>query len=175
MKRITRANVTDRAGNKYCGPLVLAALLGTSTAEAAGIVRGQSGRRAIRGMYHPELITALRANGYDVVEEAIELRYRAHHSFGGGQWYTNEQDPDMPPGHRGAPFTPVKRVGPTFAEWLRSRQVPSATHIVVVSNHYVLVQGRKMVDTHTHGVWTFIRSAPHRRKRVEKVFRIIKL
>jgi hypothetical protein len=41
---------------------------------------------------------------------------------------------------------------------------------VVVPGHYVLVSGRKFVDTHTKGEWVFLRSAPHRRKRVKEVF-----
>jgi hypothetical protein len=72
MRRITRATV-DRTGNRYCGPLVLAALMGCSTAEAAAKVRRVNGdhNRAIKGMHNYELIKTLKAAGHTLIDVPV--------------------------------------------------------------------------------------------------------
>ncbi len=69
------------------------------------------------------------------------------------------------------PFT--KTDGLTFAAWLRNRNAEeiNSLFLVQLTRHYVVVKGRKMIDNHTKEP-VFIRQAPHRRKRVQRVFEI---
>lgn len=151
--RLETTKPVDRTGNRYCGPLVIAALAGFSTAEAAAALRRATGRtHAVKSVSNTEVCCTLKALGYEMRRETVKRERRMIHCFGRSR---------------------EKWIGPTFAEWLRSREDCTATHIVNVGgNHYVLVKGRKMVDTFTKGEWVFIRSAPHRRKRVTEVFRV---
>lgn len=68
---------------------------------------------------------------------------------------------------------PLYEENKTFARWLRERKPDevNAKYLVLVTNHWVAVEGRKMIDTYTKTP-TFIRRAPHRRKRVRVIIRI---
>jgi hypothetical protein len=190
-RKITRSNV-DRSGNSFCGPLVLAAILGTSTAEAAEKVRDVSMRRrgAVKGMYNSELLAVLRANGRTVTEMDVPRVYIARRRPGesvadtveytNGDTWTHFVDgkanhvrvATYGADYANAAHTPVHRVGVTLAAWLPTRPDHTGTYVVVVANHYVLISGRKFVDTYTKGEWVSIGKAPHRRKRVHKIFQI---
>ena len=146
---LNRSNV-DMTGNKFCGPLVIAALAGISTGEAAEHVRRSNQNiRSVKGLRIGDLRFTLQKLGLLMYEERIDMR-------------------EVPKAFSDRTHS----AGPTLAEWLRTRSRPTDTHIVVVADHYILVSGRKMVDTWTKGEWTFIGSAPHRRKRVRRVYRI---
>jgi hypothetical protein len=81
-RKITRSNV-DRSGNSFCGPLVLAAILGCGTAKAAEKVRDVSTRRrgAVKGMWNSELLAVLRANGKTVTEVEVPRVYWMQRGF----------------------------------------------------------------------------------------------
>lgn len=200
----------DRTGNGFCGPLVLAAIFGCGTAEAAARIRqATSSSRPVKGMHNFELERTLRAHGYSAVKETLALRYRSNHApfWGSRKYVDNSMERAIPleeyhkykrEGHRVTPvcgimplmrtyvtgasgpqnwdaeYTPVKRVGPTLAEWIRGDRDPNAFYIVEVNLHYVLVKGRKFVDTFTKGEWVFTGSAPHRRKRIKTVWKVTK-
>lgn len=53
----------QRKGNRYCGPAALSILTGCDTGQAAALLRKASGRRAIKGTYHSEMLDALRLLG----------------------------------------------------------------------------------------------------------------
>lgn len=195
----------DMSGNRYCGPMVLATIMGLSTAEAAEKVRLANSHvgRAVKGMHNSDLLRTLNRNGYRTEEQTgLRLRYvpdrrpgkptvqvdktveRCDHGRRDIKSYVRFDDamarkPHMityltnvsGPTDWSAPYTPVKRVGPTLAEWMRSKRDPDAFYIVNVTNHYVLVRGRKFIDNHSKE-WVFLRSAPHRRKRVAHVFKV---
>lgn len=147
----TRSKV-DRSGNRYCGPLVIAAITGLSTAEAAASLRRITGRTsAVKRVNHVELISTLSALGFVMLRREIPRHVADVPIFG---------------------RKVRKWIGPTFTEFLRTRPNYNATYIVHVANHYLLVKGRKMVDTHTDGQWTWLRDAPHRRKRVRTAWLI---
>jgi hypothetical protein len=139
----------DRTGNRYCGPLVIAAVLGVSTAEAAAEVRRHTGGYAVRGLSPGRLLATLAGNGKRIIEHHVP---RSFVKVFGRQMCK----------------------GPTLAAWLRSRtpEQMKQPFIIFVTGHYVLVKGRKFVDTFTKGEWVFIRSAPHRRCRVNRVWEI---
>jgi hypothetical protein len=82
----------------------------------------------------------------------------------------------LPQAHEGncAQWCAMKMTGITFAAWLRQRKNKAGTYLVNVTGHYVLVSGRKFVDTYTKGEWVNIGKAPHRRTRVVKVWEITK-
>lgn len=154
--RIDTTATVDRSRNKYCGPLVLAAILGITTAEAAERIRRATGTgRAIKRVEIDELMTTLHANGYRMQPFAVRKERRTYRAFG---------------------IEHTKHVGPTFAAWLRSRSKMNVPHtyIVLVQKHVLLVKGRKMIDTFTDGEWRFISKAPHRRKRVSATWLIYK-
>lgn len=195
------------AGNKYCGPMVLATIMGCSTAEAAERVRLDAGvyRRAIKGMHNNEIVRTLNRNGWrtDEIKDGMRLRYvaarvpgrptvqvdktmeRRDHRRADIKSYVRFDDAMARKPHMvtylsgvsgsadwAAPYTPVKLVGSTLAEWMRtSKRDPDAYYIVQVTGHYVLVKGRKFIDNHTKD-WVFLRSAPWRRKRVEHVYKV---
>jgi len=156
----------DQTGNGFCGPLVLAAIMGCSTAEAAERVRQATlQKRAIKGTDWWELEMTLRQRGF-----------RTSHKQVPAQRYVADRVPGKPllnGAKWDAQYTPVKLVGPTLAEWLRTtKRDPDAYYIIEVPHHWVLVKGRKFVDTFTEGEWVFLRSAPHRRKRVKAVWKV---
>ncbi len=60
----------------------------------------------------------------------------------------------------------------TFAQWLKTnREHLSKPYIVVVGNHYVVVQGRYFIDNHTKDK-VLLKDAPRRRARVAARLRI---
>jgi hypothetical protein len=187
-RRITSQSV-DRSGNRYCGPLVLAALLGCTSAEAAAKVREATGAdRAIKGMFNHEMLKTLAANGFRVAQLPVPKRYVSRRRIGervedtvkyvSNTWWKGSghsiqawrppADADM----SGSAMTPVKLTGCTLSAWLRQRPDRAGTYVINVTGHYVLVVGRKFVDTQTSGEWVSIAKAPHRRARVENVWQV---
>ena len=76
---INRDRPVDRTGNSFCGPLVIAAILGTSTAEAAERVRRhvirKCYRNAVKGMYNEDLRYTLEVSGFAVYPLKIAKHY----------------------------------------------------------------------------------------------------
>lgn len=184
-RRITHRNVSQE-GNRYCGPLVLAALLGCTTAEAAAKVRlATNSDRAIKGMHNAEMVnTLVRVGGFNVEKLDVPKHYIEDRGFGQPSgvlsfstrsWFkpgTNIMWRDGEDGIAASPFIAIKRIGPTLAQWLRQRPDRAGTYVINVTGHYVLVVGRKFVDTKTGGEWVSIAKAPHRRTRVENVWKV---
>ena len=168
-RRTVDTNVkVDTEGNSYCGPLVLAAIMGVDTAEAArrvramkGYVPGDANAAPIKGTHWWELRDTLARHGWRTTHLPVPKHTVKVQCFPGlpkaGWVSVNGKLPEL---------TKDKQVGPTFAQWLRSRPDRGAMYIVEVTGHWVLVKGRKFVDTYTKGEWVFLGSAPHKRRRV---------
>jgi hypothetical protein len=189
--RITRQSV-NRDGNRYCGPLVIAALLGCSTSEAAAKVREAANTdRAIKGMFNGEMLKTLAWNGFKIENLKVPKHYEARRRPGQSiedsvEYCTNTWTRFRPDGSillwrpendaslGGSSMTPVKLVGCTLAAWLRQRPDRAGTYLINVTGHYVLVVGQKFVDTQTRGEWVSLKKAPHRRTRVENVWQVTK-
>lgn len=63
---------------------------------------------------------------------------------------------------------------PTFAAWLKKyRYEKDAIYIVGLTNHWIVVEGRWMLDTHTKGKPVRCTQGPHRRRRVETVWKVV--
>jgi len=63
---------------------------------------------------------------------------------------------------------------PTFATWERAQIDMDACFIVEVTDHWTAYRGGWFVDSFTRGVPTRAREAPHRRKRVRRVYQVFK-
>lgn len=133
----------------WCGPAALSAITGKSTKVCRDAVRKvyevkQGCKRApIKGVKNWEMCDALRLLGYRVME--VDTFY--------------------------APM--LSR--PTLARYLRRRKgiTTTATLLINVTRHYVVVRGRKFVDN-TQPNPVFIGAAKGRRKRVRFVWMIDK-
>lgn len=141
-----KRNPIDRSANRYCGPLAIAALLGLKSS-----VEGAARIRAIRD--RPGLPSGPIKAVYNE-EMVCTLR-------GAGLGVRHEP-------------TGVAH-NPTLAGWLRRhRKDRAGTYLVQVTRHYVVVSGRKFIDTSTDGQWVFLGKAPHRRKRVRNAYQVVR-
>ena len=63
--------------------------------------------------------------------------------------------------------------GITLARWLRERSPEQRKNLYLIrcGHHYVVVKGNKLCDNWTEDP-VFIRKAPHRRKRMQSVYRV---
>lgn len=68
-------NGTTKADrNRYCGPAVISALTGMTTAEAARLLRHVSGKRSITGVYTRHLLQALKMCGIHITNKTFDLK-----------------------------------------------------------------------------------------------------
>lgn len=174
----------DRSGNRYCGPLVLAAILGCTTAEATAKARlANDSREAYKGMCNADVIRTLKVYGRTVTEEPVpkmlvaarcvgEPKGVVTHGFDITETFKDGRVIKCVVSSERVQYCAVKIQGVTFAAWLKQRLDKAGTYLVNVTGHYVLVSGRQFVDTYTRGEWVNIGKAPHRRCRVEHVWRI---
>lgn len=131
----------------WCGPSAISAITGWSVDEAARWLwqrRGKKGTpKGVRGTYPSEVCACLGAAGFGTLR--IRTRRLGHDDR------------------------------PTLAEWMRKRgpELRKATVLLSVGHHWVVVRGRKFVDSHTLEPVS-IRKAPHRRSRVKYAFVVVK-
>jgi hypothetical protein len=68
-------NGTTKADrNRYCGPAVISALTGMTTAEAARLLRHVTGKRAITGVRTSHLLKALKMCGIHTTNKTFDLK-----------------------------------------------------------------------------------------------------
>lgn len=87
---IDTTQAVDRNGNRYCGPLVIAAITGLTSGEAAAKVRTVTNRRAIRGMTRGEVEATLLALGHKLTVTPVVGRMTL------GQWLQTSRSPWTP-------------------------------------------------------------------------------
>lgn len=174
----------DCSGNRYCGPLVMAAILGCTTAEATAKARlANDSREDYKGMSNGEVIRTLRVYGRKVDEEPVpkacvadrrigEPKGVVTHGYDITETFKDGRGVKCVVSIGRVQYCAIKTQGVTFAAWLKQRKDKAGTYLVNVTGHYVLVSGRQFVDTHTRGEWVNIGKAPHRRCRVQRVWRI---
>lgn len=188
----------DRTGNSYCGPLVLAGILGTSTgviaAEVAkmrcehkgarlsdGRVRRVRGRtaEAIRGTYDSELFGVLAAAGYRWEAIDVGARYVTHRKAGPHAYV----DSDFKQWQRGSvlfalnpdhwhPCTLLERRARPL--WQVATRLLDGVFIVHLPNHWALCADGRWCETYTSGQWVPLRAAPKSYRRVLDAWRISK-
>lgn len=138
---LREVDTLHRPRKVYCGPYAIAALTGLDV----GFIEDQINHR--RGKKPGCSVRWINGN------ELIHVGTRAKIRMGEAELRIAEKK--------------------TFARWLKERtpEEVKAKYLVLVTGHWVAVQGRKMIDTWTRTP-TFIRKAPHRRKRVQVVIRV---
>lgn len=185
MLTLDTSKPVDRTGNAYCGPLVVAAIMGTSTGDVASQVyamrkAGESPRKmkrvpaAVKGTTGSELVRLLQARGYAVYDTDIGARYRPQ------DFRTYYADNDANKSYRTpnplvaiteyplAPWSLVRRVLPTLGDWLR--HTDGKTYIIHLPGHWALASGGKFTETYTRGAWVPFREAPSRNRHVTMAY-----
>jgi hypothetical protein len=154
MKLDTTKQVS-RKGNRYCGPLVIAAITDTSTGEAAELVRdcGETSRnctKPIVGIRQSEMWSVLTGLGY-ACEWRSAGRYRQRTDY--------------------STCTHVYLKYPTLRQWVKTLN-PALTVVVHLRGHYVLVHNGHLCDTYTSGKWVPFADAPHLRCKVRNYLNV---
>jgi hypothetical protein len=181
----------------YCGPLVVANILGTSSAEvnadiermraiAGGMVyRGsiiqrtrKTAKSAVRGTTQTELFALLQRAGYSF--ESVDVgarvfRYTQRTAFinndNGKGYLTSDGLAPRAPGNW-LPFSPLKtRAAPLSLVLHRFR---SGTFIVETPSHWALARDGMWVETFTRGEWVPLSQAPKQRRVVLQAWRVAK-
>lgn len=137
--------------NRWCGPAVLSALTGRTTDDVADLIRRITGRRQVTRTSAQELEQVLKLHGLRMVPFSKWRSAAYGDSYG-------------------------KPTRPTFAAWLR-RMLPFRTPgrvFLVDQHHWVLVSGRRFVDSLTRDVVTIKHEKVRRRARVVRVWEIVK-
>lgn len=160
----------DTAGGGYCGPIAVAAITGLPLSQVLDAFRDvkhprwrwESKRKPpIKGTSTFDVRAVLGKLGY--LTMPVELMARNPKRVGVQV---------MPDGsHR-----IVSLEFPTLAGFLRerTREQRAATLLIEVTKHWVVVQGRKFIDTKTRGQPVNTGDAPGRRKRVRAAWRVAK-
>ena len=166
-------------GSSYCGPLVVAAILGTSTGTVESEIfalrrAGQSRKRArlggvLRRTYEKELRAVLAAHGYrtetvDCGARLVRWRSNVFTNDSFTRWYGRE------PLFSAETLHPVSLLRPQYLslwQWRCSRVIDrNATYVVNTPGHWALYSAGKWCETYTRGEWVDARVAPGSRRRV---------
>src|SRR4051812_46603793 len=183
----------DTRGKGFCGPTVVAGITGRKLSEVLDAFR--AARYGADWRQHWRRAPSIRGTGtWDLKEVFRRLGWRwqqvALADFG---WERPAAKPKprlqlledglntmLNPNWRGKGWQPVMapetRALPTLAAFLRKRAKAemAETYVIQVSNHWIAVRGKKLLDTMTKGEPVWIGKAPHRRKRVRAVYRVSK-
>lgn len=179
----------DRTGNKFCGQLVLAAILGKSSGYIAECIaqlrrtgRSKYSKRtrdgSVKGTWNQELLQVLEDHGVKVEHVDTGARYycKRRQIFISRQpspsvWRCTYQR--MSTDHPEASLVDLRKL--TLQSWFF--RLPAAerngTYIVNVPGHWLLISGGKLVETHTDGKWVPFALAPKLRRTVNFAWRVI--
>lgn len=184
----------DRTGNAYCGPLVVAAIIGISAGDAAAriaahrvkvggsVIRGGKLKRTrartadkLRGTYEQELFDVLADAGYACTPVDCGARYRCtrHHVLINADFTRfYHRDALFHPGEL-LPVSLVKRTGRPLWQVLHSLS-RADTFIVNTPGHWAIARDGQWCETHTRGHWVDFRAAPSTSRQVLNVWRVDK-
>lgn len=190
----------DRTGNAFCGPLVVAAILGTSTGnvatEVANIrkriggaiiahngapklkrVRARTGE-AVRGTYDSELFAVLAAHGVRTEYVDVGARLRPHRKLRGRPCYVNADGTRFHCGN-GPPILSTEDWYPwTYLQsealplWRVMLRLQQGTYIVHLPRHWAVLSDGKWCETYTGGEWRDMRAVPGRNRKVNAAWRV---
>lgn len=184
----------DRTGNKWCGPLVLAAIMGTSTGEVCealaverqltrgvrlsnGKIKRVRGRTAdtMRGTYDTELFALLERNGFVLESIDVGARYRPgrHSTYvnDAGTRYASPRPPIFTT-ETWWPWTVLVRDCLPLWRWLLRVRNDNNAYIVHLPNHWAITARGMWCETHTKGDWIRAAQAPQGRRKVLKAWRV---
>lgn len=163
--RIDTTKPVSRAGNKFCGPLTIAAITDATPGEAAELIfdcadrskrhRSLKSPAGVKGIYNTEMLAVLRGLGYRCFWES-GIASATYIRFIG---MTRRTVTD------GAPYSSLiwkikRRTLRTFVAKLD----PALTVVVQLRGHYILIHDGKLCDTYTNGAWVAFADAPHMTK-----------
>jgi hypothetical protein len=187
MLTLNTSKPVDRTGNTYCGPLVVASILGTSTGVVAQRIEsmrkardpvtiqrnGRPRRGAVRGTYHTELRAVLEREGFGLRETDVGARYRRDRKY----CYVNatctrgaNQLPMFAIPSEWHAVTWLKRQCPTLLNFLM--HADNGTYIVNLPGHWAIVSNGQWCETHTRGEWVAKRAAPKQSRHVINAWQI---
>lgn len=149
-RRKLRTPVVPTGDKAWCGPFSLMAVTGLSLEAARRHIRKANGwddNHRIRGLYTNELAAGFRSAGVPIQQQRL---------------LSKDREPIR-----------WKRDYPTFTAWLNNRRGDEirAMFLVVLTDHFVVVNGNEFIDTFTLKP-VKLDDCPHRRSRVKRVFRI---
>lgn len=141
-----RAVINDTRYKLYCGPMAIAAVTGASPRMILDAFRHRRGKNAFRS---DGRCKGIRGTSHDEVRSVML-------AFG---------CPVLWHSLRGVP----NHQKPTLAGFLSTFSLRRAT-IIMIARHWIAVDRRFMIDTHTDGKPIELADAPHRRARVHGYF-----
>jgi hypothetical protein len=181
----------DRTGNAYCGPLVCAAILGTSTGvvadtlatmrrskDSACVVNGRIRRmpKGVRGTFNLELFAILERNGFAIEPVDVGARYQRHHKTrhqthvytdaNFKAWYSSDLFNSAL-----LPVTLLERTARPLWQCLAVLG-DGATYVVNTPGHWAIASGGKWCETFTNGAWVELRAAPKSSRKVINAWRV---
>lgn len=195
---IDTSKPVDRTGNTFCGPLVVAAICGTSTGQVCesiaamrqrtgGVQLGKRVKRVrartadkIKGTYDGELFAVLKSQGFAVAPVDVGARYRSQ-SVRGFYRDTFVSD-DGKRFCRGAPpildsrtwwpWTLIERECLPLWRWLLRVRDDAHTYIVHLPGHWAIAHAGQWCETYTDGKWVPANRAPRGSRKVINAWRV---
>lgn len=148
---------TKRSRNTWCGPYVAAVLAGVDYDDAYAATLKVTRRRAVTGMRNAELLAVLDSYGVSTVKLPSDQVYEYEpYTIGSGPGgYTVR-------GHR------MKNM--TLTQWYKQRPNKTATYIVQVTGHFLVVRGTRVIDNQFAEWLPFAKRRKHKRSLVRSVF-----
>jgi hypothetical protein len=142
----------DLKSTLWCGPAALSAVTGEPTSRIHGIIKGLRGNdKPIIGVRNSELVKAARILGFE-----LEPIFDAF-----AEW-------------RAMPACGLPLIYPTLAKFVRvNRDALKDPVIINVTGHYVTVHRRTFVDNNVNPEGVRLKTAPHRRCRVKRAWRVV--
>jgi hypothetical protein len=187
----------DRTGNTFCGPLVVAAILGTSTGVVAaelanqrvankgalsyGKVRRARGYKQgiVKGTHGPECFALLERHGFALEGVDVGMRYRRMRKARGRDTFVNANfthwnvwPPLFAEDDDWYPATLVEREGLALWRVVVRKVFDSGTYIVQLPGHWAIAHDGKWCETYTRGEWVALRGAPSNRRKVLAAWRV---
>lgn len=181
----------DRTGNSFCGPLVVAAILGVSTGEVAAEVAAQRrkvkgvrlpsgrvlrarGRSAdkVRATYHTEMLELLERHGYktEVVDTGARLRRWKHNVLVNENFTRWASKQPLLSAAVWLPASMLKVVA--LSLWQARGKFTVGTFIIGTPGHWALISNGKWCETFTDGKWVDLRAAPCSNRHVIHAWRV---
>jgi len=137
-------------GISWCGPTAISVITGRSYNEVEVACQSLCHRKKITGMYTREIMNVINHFGHDY-KELPYLSKTYDFNYETGRYDVSEV---------------------TVGRWLDKVRERTSTYLIQMTGHVAVVQGDLYWDTFTPETGTEVKSAPFRRKRMRRVFRI---
>lgn len=194
-------NVTHgkRNKNRYCGPGAISAIAGVTAEKAAKLIADFSGKSqayqrrfeknasrtgmgfGVKGTDPRVMIRVLNSLGYSAIEQVAKTQDAKHYfvetasgvepvrklrrkKHPGEIWIKDGVMSDVPPDC-------VLEL-PTLNQWDNERRRTTDLYLIILTSHYVVVQGDKIVDNQLETVRSLSDTKHYKRARVKRVLRI---